>query len=485
MFYGREKEMDSLLRLWKKRTASFVTCRGRRRIGKSRLVEEFAARSGCRFIEIAGLAPRPKMDNAAQLANFAEQLVAQSELPQSISPKSWAEAFAFLHAAIRDAERTVVLLDEVSWMGKWDPDFAGMLKNAWDKQLKHHDRLVLVVCGSISTWINRNILESSAFAGRLSLNVTLDELPLADCVRFWGRKTHRLSVRDVLDVLSVTGGVPKYLEEIDPSDSADENARRLCFAPGGPLVEEFGQIFSEIFEDSAPAKKAILRALSGGVLTAGAIAEKISADRNGHLSRHLSELEAAGFIAGDCGLNPETGKPAKIASYRIRDNYTRFYLHHMEPRLEAIKAGTFAFETLDRMAGWQTMLGLQFEALVVNHWRELLPRINHGGGLVLSAAPYRKPARGKEPGVQIDLLLQMRNAAVVVEIKRKAFLDESVEEEVERKVAALRLTGRKSVRTALVCDGTLSPAVREGGYFDSIVPFADLLGMQAYSRSGN
>ena len=60
--------MDSLQRLWKKRTASFVTCRGRRRIGKSRLIEEFAARSDCRFIEIAGLAPRPKMSNADQLA---------------------------------------------------------------------------------------------------------------------------------------------------------------------------------------------------------------------------------------------------------------------------------------------------------------------------------------------------------------------------------------------------------------------------------
>ena len=53
-------------------------------------------------------------------------------------------------------------------MGKYDPDFAGMLKNAWDMQLKKHDRLVLVVCGSVSTWINKNILESSSFAGRIS-----------------------------------------------------------------------------------------------------------------------------------------------------------------------------------------------------------------------------------------------------------------------------------------------------------------------------
>lgn len=477
MFFGRDIEMDSLQRLWKKRTASFVTCRGRRRIGKSRLIEEFAAKSDCRFIEIAGLAPRPKMSNADQLAGFMAQLTSQSDLPSSTRAGSWAEAFAFLNAAVRDGERTVVLLDEVSWMGKFDPDFAGLLKNAWDTLLKRHDRLVLVVCGSVSTWINQNILESSAFAGRTSLNLTLDELPLAACVRFWGRKTSRLDVRDVLDVLSVTGGVPKYLEEIDPYVSADENIRRLCFVSNGPLVEEFGQIFSEVFEESASAKKGILRVLSSGALTASAIADRLSVARNGHLTRHLEELEAAGFVQCDCGLNPETGKPAKIGYYRIRDNYTRFYLHHMEPRMAAIKADSFAFETLDGLPGWQAILGLQFEALVVNHYREILPLLNPSGGLILSAAPYRRPANGDVPGVQIDLLLQMRNAVELVEIKRKATIDDAVEEEVGKKLSRLSLKGRKSIRTALVYDGQLAPSVKENGYFDALVPIRQCLGL--------
>ena len=474
MFFGRENEIESLLRLWKKRVASFVTCRGRRRIGKSRLIEEFAAKSGCRFIEIAGLAPRPKMTDFDQIANFASQLAAQSDLPPSINPVSWADAFSYLNAAIRDSERTVVLLDEVSWMGRYNPDFAGLLKNAWDMALKRHDRLVLVVCGSVSTWINRNILESSSFAGRISLNITLDELPLKECVRFWGKKADRLDVRDVLDVLSVTGGVPKYLEEMDPSASADENIRRMCFLPTGALVEEFSQIFSEIFEDSAASKKDILRALSSGSLTGSEIAARLSTDRNGHLSRHLDELEAAGFVARDGGLNPETGKPAKIVQYRIRDNYTRFYLHHMEPRIAAIKSGSFVFETLDGLAGWQSILGLQFEALVVNHYRELLPMLNPAGNLILSASPYCK--RGKD-GVQVDLLLQMRNAVELVEVKRTGSVDESVEEEMARKVARMPIRGRMSVRTALVYDGKLSPSIRENGYFDVLVSAKEWLGL--------
>ena len=359
-------------------------------------------------------------------------------------------------------------------MGRYNPDFAGLLKNAWDMVLKRHDKLVLVVCGSVSTWINRNILESSSFAGRISLNITLDELPLKECVRFWGKKADRLDVRDVLDVLSVTGGVPKYLEEMDPSASADENIRRMCFLPTGALVEEFSQIFSEIFEDSAASKKDILRALSSGSLTGSEIAARLSTDRNGHLSRHLDELEAAGFVARDGGLNPETGKPAKIVQYRIRDNYTRFYLHHMEPRIAAIKSGSFAFETLDGLAGWQSILGLQFEALVVNHYRELLPMLNPAGNLILSASPYCK--RGKD-GVQVDLLLQMRNAVELVEVKRTGYVDESVEEEMARKVARMPIRGRMSVRTALVYDGKLSPSIRENGYFDVLVSAKEWLGL--------
>ena len=142
--------------------------------------------------------------------------------------------------------------------------------------------------------------------------------------------------------------------------------------------------------------------------------------------------------------------------------------------MAAIKAGSFAFETLDGLAGWQSILGLQFEALVVNHYGELLPMLNPGGNLILSAAPYCK--RGKD-GVQVDLLLQMRNAVELVEVKRTRHIDEAVEAEMERKVAKMPIRGRKSVRTALVYDGELSPAIRENGYFDIIVSAKEWLGL--------
>ena len=143
-FYGREDILSDLNALWKKRAPSLVTCRGRRRVGKSTLVEKFAERSGARFIRIEGARPKAKMTNADELAAFAEQLSAATGAEDS-PPSNWINAFLRLDGKISDAERTVVLLDEVSWMAHYDLRFSSTLKVAWDGHFKKHPKLVFFV----------------------------------------------------------------------------------------------------------------------------------------------------------------------------------------------------------------------------------------------------------------------------------------------------------------------------------------------------
>lgn len=133
------------------------------------------------------------------------------------APLDWRDAFRRLDSVVRDGEKTVILLDEVSWLAYYADDFADDLKIVWDNQLKKHDRLVLVVCGSVSSWIKDNIVDNGAYMGRRSLDIVVRELPLRECVKFWGPAAERVSTQDMLDVLSVTGGVPRYLEEINPA----------------------------------------------------------------------------------------------------------------------------------------------------------------------------------------------------------------------------------------------------------------------------
>lgn len=475
MFIGRESELDGLSELWRKPGAHLVTCRGRRRIGKSTLFEEFASRSQARLVKLEGIAPQPRMKNDDQIRAFVEQLALQTDAVDAV-PDSWLKAFKMLAKAIPATGRTVVLLDEISWMGGYDDNFPGLLKVAWDNWFKRIPKLVLVLCGSVSAWISKNILDNTGFVGRRASDILLEELPLSDCVRFWGRAANRLSTGDLLDVMSVTGGVPRYLEAIDPALSADENIRRLCFLPKGMLVGEFEELFGAAFGEKAVFQKNILRVLSTGAKGGKEIAEALGCENNGHLASRLEELSVGGFLSKDAGDNPETGKPARLVRWRIRDNYTRFYLKCVEPHLEAIRKNLFAFSSLELLPGWNAILGLQFESLVLANLPALLPKLGLGRTLVLSAAPWRK--KGGEDGkggCQVDLLLQTARAVMLVEIKRRRDLDRSVIEETEEKLNAFPRIPGKSIRTALVYSGNLSPAVEAEGLFDHIVPVEELL----------
>ena len=477
MFYGRNDILDRLMSLFKKRTSSLVTCRGRRRIGKSTLIEVFAQRADARFIKIEGLKPRPKLSNADELANFAVQLAAQTGC-ETTPPANWLNAFIRLGREIDDSQRTVVLLDEVSWMAYYDNMFSGTLKIAWDNYFKKHPRLVLVVCGSVSTWIRDNIIEDGSFYGRRSLDIIVPELPLSECVKFWGKTASRIDRREIIDVLSVTGGVPRYLEEIERGATAVENLNRLCFLPKSLLREDFDEMFSDVIIRQPMFTATVMRSLVDGAHSVTEIAKSLGLEKGGRISEALSQLEEAGIVASDSGKNPESGKDARMVKYRLRDNYSRFYLRYIEPEKTAIDKGTFALGSLDSLDGWDSVMGLAFENLVVNNVRALMVPLGLGTAHVTSAAPYsRVGSRNGKRGVQADLLVQTHRSMCVVEVKRQREIGRDVIDEVEEKVRRIPHRDGISVRTALVYEGHLAPIVEADGYFDAVIPFRTLLGI--------
>lgn len=472
-FFGREDLLDSLKSLWDKRVSSLVTCRGRRRIGKSTLIEEFARQSGARFIKIEGLRPKAKLTNRDQLRFFISQLALQSDCTRD-EPADWLSAFARLNSVLTN-RKTVVLLDEVSWMGYFDPTFPEVLKVAWDNMFSRRSRLVLVACGSVSMWIKRNLVDNGAFAGRRSYDFVVPELPLKECVKFWGRRMSHEDLTEVLDVLSVTGGVPKYLEEVKSVLSASENIRRMAFIPKSVLASDFEEMFRDVMTGDSSSRVGILRALLKGPLNVSELAAKLGKERNGHLSDSLEELLEAGFVGLDEGVNPETGKPVQETRYRLRDNYARFYLKYIEPKLPIIQRGGYAFTSLEQLPEWDIVKGLAFENLVVNNFRELLPRLGLDRSLVVSAAPFRKGSAERGTGVQVDLLLQTNRSVYIVEAKRRNEIKHSVIDEVDEKVSRIKHRRGVAFKTALVYDGGLAPTIEADGYFDAIVDIREIM----------
>ena len=126
---------------------------------------------------------------------------------------------------------------------------------------------------------------------------------------------------------------------------------------------------------------------------------------------------------------------------------------------------------MENLSGWNSIIGLQFENLIVNNAMDLLPYLHIGNAVVESAAPYRGS------GCQVDLLIQTARTAYVVEVKRQREIGAAIIDEMERKLRQIPLRKGLSARPVLVYDGELSPSVEGCGYFDAIIPARKLLGL--------
>ncbi|TAK77219.1 MAG: ATP-binding protein, partial [Gammaproteobacteria bacterium] len=364
-FIGRQYELKRLVDTTKKQTASFIVIKGRRRIGKSRLVEEFSKQFDY-YYKFEGLAPEKNVTADHQVDEFCRQMARQFQIPKA-KYDDWSDALWAVGERVSSG-KVLLFFDELSWMGSKDPAFLGKIKLLWDNQLSKNPQLVFIICSSASAWIEKNLLSSTGFVGRISLTLKLEELSLAECNHFWPKN---ISAYEKLKVLAVIGGIPKYLEEINPKECAEENIKRLCFTDGGFLVKEFNSIFSDLFLRESIFYKKIVNALKEGARDQSEIqAETCNDDdykHTGRIPEYLWELEESGFIKRDYTWNIKTGKDSKLSKYRLQDNYLRFYLKYIEKNLNKIERGTFNFKSLTSLSEWNTIMGFQFENLILNN----------------------------------------------------------------------------------------------------------------------
>ncbi len=472
MFVGRDREIKQLSNLFALKKASIAACRGRRRIGKSTLIQEFGKNAEV-FFEFQGLPPREGISNKQQLNAFSEQLAGQTKIPR-LKLESWYQAFSLL-AGLITGEKTVILLDEISWMAIKDKDFAGQLKVVWDTELSKKPALVLVLCGSVSSWLDNNILNSTGFMGRVSLELTLDELSLFHCNKFWGKKGNRIGAKEKLKMLAVTGGVPRYLEEINVALPAEANIKNMCFSREGILFSEFDRIFSDIFSRRAATYKKIISVLSNGKRTLSEICRELKKERNGNISGYLDDLSASGFIAKDIVFKPGSDVRTRLCKYRVKDNYLRFFLKYIEPVSEKIKQGLFSGVELENFVDWEIIMGFQFENLVLNNIKSVCKLLSITMGSVKSAAPYYQKKTQRQNACQIDLLIQTKYSLYVCEIKFRRKITKAIIDEVQGKIDNIRPQKGFSIRPVLIYSGELAQSILEEEYFDRVICFEDLL----------
>lgn len=473
-FIGRTKELKTLKSFLTKKTASLIVVKGRRRIGKSRLLEEFSKDFQQNYI-FSGLPPTEATQSSAQRLEFIRQYERYLGKKPDKSD-DWSDLFWQLSQRVQKG-RILVVLDEITWMATGDEDFLGKLKTAWDLYFKKNDQLILALCGSISSWIEENILSSTGFLGRESLTLTLEEMPLYDCDEFWGKEKNHTSVGEKLKLLAVTGGIPRYLENINPVLSSDENIQNLCFKSSGILFNEFEKIFSDLFQKKNKLYKDIINQLVEGMTDQKTLMQRLKFASGGKFSKYLDDLVEAGFISRDYTWQLKNGKMSNLSHYRLKDNYSRFYLKYILPNKPKIIQSNIQGLSPSSFKGWLAIMGLQIENLILSNRDLIKSALKLNPNEIVCDNPFFQRQNAKQRGCQIDYLIQTNTSILYVcEIKYSINpIGTSVIDEIKEKIRRMAIPKYFSYRSVLIHVNGVSDALIDEQYFSHIINFGDFL----------
>jgi len=301
----------------------------------------------------------------------------------------------------------------------------------------------------------------------------MKELPLYDANKFWDGYDH-VSSFEKFKILCVTGGIPRYLEEIDLKQTAEQNIQRLCYTNDGMLFLEFDKIFKDIFEKKADYYKKIVCALVDGPQEPSQLCEKLGIKSTGTLSDNLKALVSSAFITRDYTWDLK-GKKSGISRYRLRDNYLRFYLKYIEPKRDLIEKGIYDSSHMENLTEWSNIMGLQFENLVHTNLNDMIKILDIAPETIISAAPYIQHKTRKQEACQIDLLILAKYTLYLCEIKYRKKIGKSIIHEMQAKMKTLKYPNYLSIKPVLIYQGELAESVVRSGFFSKIINFESLL----------
>ncbi len=347
-----------------------VIVTGRRRVGKSRLVQEFCDRSGRPYMIFQATRGR---NPAAERADFTETL-AQSSLPASelvagVRAADWNQTLRTLALAIPDDAPSIAVIDEVPWLAEQDPEFEGALQTVWDRHLSARP-VLLVLVGSDMSVMEALQHYGRPFFGRAA-KMTVHPLHLADVADMTG-----LGAADAVDALLITGGFPEVVQAWEPGTSRVDFLRRALANPLSPLVVAGELTLLGEFPE-ASYSHAVLEAVGSGERTFSTIANQVGGTQpvaSGTLSPLLAILVGKRVLATErpLSIKPDT----RNKRYRVADPYLRFWLAFLARGLPLIERGRADLLLTRIERAWPTWRGRAVEPLVREALTRLLPDEN-------------------------------------------------------------------------------------------------------------
>ena len=397
---GRQREREELLRRYRRDKAEFVAVYGRRRVGKTTLVAEtFQDKFAFRHAGLSPVEQKGRGAMADQLLHFRHSLL-EWGLNDASKPESWLEAFYMLEQLLAqkdDGGRQVVFLDELPWMDTPRSGFVTALEGFWNNWACHRKNVMLIVCGSASSWIlDRLINDHGGLYGRVTCEIRLSPFTLQECEQFLETNGVHFSRYDIVQSYMVFGGIPYYLDALDGRLSLAQNVDRQFFEDGAPLRDEYDRLFASAFGNPKTAKAivSLLYTRRGGYTR-----KEVSAALNlsgSTLTSSLKALIASDFIEKYVPF----GQGKRDSRYRLTDHFCLFFLHFVADRRKADEQFWTHSQATQQVVGWR---GLAFENVCFCH----VPQIKRALGVSgVRTSQSAWDLRGAEGGAQIDLLIE-------------------------------------------------------------------------------
>jgi hypothetical protein len=331
--------------------------------------------------------------------------------------------------------------------------------------------------------LERLINAKGGLHNRITHRIRLDPFRLGETRDLLASRGLRRGTMQTLELYMALGGVPYYLLQVPPGKSAHQAIGELCFARGAPLSDEFGRLFSSLFDDSGEHEKLVRAAAGkrGGMLREELIAAaKLSS--GGRVTRRLDELEAAGFLAR---FVPH-GKTKRDTSYRIIDEFSLFHLKWIDgaPASSFGARGTKYWLSKMSTPGFRAWAGYAFEGICLEHAAEIQAALGIDS-MANEVGTWRHFARAGSPaeaGTQVDLLFDRPDGLInLCELKyaseefvlTKAYAKQLV---AKAEIFKERTKTKKEVVITLVTTHGLKPGLWNDEVIDSVVTAEQLMG---------
>jgi len=470
---GRVAEKQVLAQSLQSSEAELIALYGRRRIGKTYLIRKFYQKQ--LIFEMSGVHQASLKE---QLTNFRNMLVGWMPLPLLPEiPANWTEAFVALRKyaePLLTKRKGVIFLDEFPWLSSAKSGFLPAFEFFWNSWASRQPNLIVVICGSAASWMIQKVVNNKGgLHNRITRKIRLLPFTLAETQEYLRYRKVELNHYQIVQLYMAMGGIPQYLKEVLPGQSAAQNIDRICFTREGLLQNEFNNLYHSLFAE-ADKHVAIVRALASkpAGLTRQEIIESCQLTTGGRTTQLLEELSESGFITVYLPFE----RSVRDSIYKLSDEYSRFYLKFIE-NSRATGAGTWM--KLSVAPAWRSWSGTAFEGVCLKHVGAIKAALGIAGVYTEASTWRYVPGKGQS-GAQIDLLLDRQDSCIsLCEMKFSSapfIIDKAYAAELEnkRQVFIQQTRTRKTIFIAMVTTFGVKDNVHKVGLIQNEVQLDDL-----------